>query len=326
MTVKTKGRFRPTINSMANLGYIQLNRTCNQKCLFCSNPENGNVLDLAQVKFYIDDFANKNYQGVILTGGEPTLNADLEKVISYAKSKGLEVRIITNGQKTADLEYLKKLKNVGLDLIHVSVQSYDPKIQDYLSQNPGSLKNILKTLVNAWRLNLPVNINTVINSFNAKSLDKNIKFFLVKFPEINHFVFNNLDPEMNRVEQNKFVVPRLIDFKESLKRAFESLSKFGKTFRAERVPLCYMAEYGEFSTETRKIVKNEERSILFLDDRKDPYSIQKNFYYKKAKQCGQCSLNDICAGLYAMDTYFDSRELEPQLIDKQLIINKIKNE
>jgi MoaA/NifB/PqqE/SkfB family radical SAM enzyme len=310
---------------MANLGYIQLNRTCNQKCLFCSNPDNGSILDYKQAKFYLDDFANKDYQGVIFTGGEPTLNPILNQVIKYAKQKGLEVRIITNGQRTADSQVLNDLKNVGLDLIHVSVQSFDPKIQDYLSQNPGSLKNILKTLVNARRLNLPVNINMVINSFNAKSLDKNIQFFLVKFPEINHFVFNNLDPEMNRVEQNKFVVPKLTDFKNSLQKALETLVKFGKTFRAERVPLCYMADFGEFSTETRKILKNEERSILFLDNREDPYRVQKNFYYKKAAQCVDCSLKDICAGLYAMDTYYDSQELIPQKIDKQIIINKILN-
>jgi len=310
---------------MANLGYIQLNRTCNQKCLFCSNPENGSVLDYKQAKFYIDDFVNKNYQGVIFTGGEPTLNPILSEVIKYAEQKGLEVRIITNGQKTADFEFLKNLIDNGLDLMHVSVQSFDPKIQDYLSQNQGSFKNIIKTLVNARRLNLPVNINMVINSFNAKSLDKNIQFFLVKFPEINHFVFNNLDPEMNRVEQNKFVVPKLADFRASLKKAFEYLLKFGKSFRAERVPLCYMAEFGEFSTETRKIVKNEERSILFLDNRENPYRIQKNFYYKKALACEQCSLKEICAGLYALDTYYDSKELEPQTMDKQIIINKIKN-
>lgn len=308
---------------MANLGYIQLNRTCNQKCLFCSNPENGNVLDYKQAKFYIDDFKNKNYQGVIFTGGEPTLNPILNEVIKYAKAKGLEVRIITNGQKTADFEFLNNLKNDGLDLMHVSIQSFAPKVQDYLSQNPGSLKNILKTLLNAKRLSIPVNINIVINNFNAKSLDKNIKFFITKFPEIKHFVFNNLDPEMNRVEQNKFVVPKLGDFKESLKRALESLVKFGKTFRAERVPLCYMPEFAENSTETRKIVKNEERSILFLDNREDPYRVQKNFYYKKAPQCANCSLNEICAGLYAMDTYYNSQELVPQTIDKDIIINKI---
>ena len=308
---------------MANLGYIQLNRICNQKCLFCSNPENGNVLDYEKAVFYINDFVNKNYQGVIFTGGEPTLNEILPLVIKYAKDKGLEVRMITNGQKTADYEFLKKLIASGLDLMHVSVQSYKPEIQDYLSQNHGSLKNILKTLINARKLNLAVNINTVINSFNAKSLDKNVKFFICKFSEINHFVFNNLDPEMNRVEENKFVVPKLPDFKNSLERALSLLFQAGKTFRVERVPLCFMLNFADRATETRKIVKGEERSMFFLDNRENPYRIQKKFYYKKGTQCANCSLDEICAGLYALDTYYDSRELEPQKTDKNTIINKI---
>jgi len=62
---------------MANLGYIQLTRQCNQKCLFCSNPENEQVLDLDQIKDKIDQLIKDGYTGVILTGGEPTLNPDL---------------------------------------------------------------------------------------------------------------------------------------------------------------------------------------------------------------------------------------------------------
>ncbi len=310
---------------MANLGYIQLNRTCNQQCLFCSNPETGAVLTPEKAVFYINDFIKKKYQGVIFTGGEPTLNENLVDLIKYAKQKGLEVRIITNGQNTADFNFLKELVDNGLDLMHVSVQSYKSQIQDYLSQNKGSLKNIFKTFVNSRKLALPININTVINSFNAKKLDKNVKFFIAKFPEINHFVFNNLDPEMNRVEKNKFVTPKLADFKKSLNKALEILKNANKTFRVERVPLCYMVDFAEFSTETRKIVKGEERSILFLDNRKDPYRVQKGFFYKKAEVCEKCSLNEICAGLYAMDSYFDSNELIPQNLAKQIIINKIKN-
>lgn len=309
---------------MANLGYIQLNRTCNQKCLFCSNPENGNVLSYKKAVFYINDLLKNNFSGVIFTGGEPTLNKNLVKLLQYCQAKGLEARIITNGQKTADFAYLQMLKDNGLKLMHVSVQTIDPKGQDYLSQNKDSLKNILKTLLNARQLGIAVNINTVINSYNAKSLDKNVKFLVMKFPEIQHFVFNNLDPRMNRVSQHKFLVPKLGDFKKSLSAALSYLAKHGKTFRVERVPLCYMSGFEEFSTETRKIVKSEERRILFLDDRKNPYSKQDYFFYQKAKQCTKCSLGKICAGLYALGDYFSAQELEPQQIDAQDIIKRVK--
>jgi MoaA/NifB/PqqE/SkfB family radical SAM enzyme len=309
---------------MANLGYIQLNRTCNQKCLFCSNPENGNVLSYKKAVYYIDDLLKNNFSGVIFTGGEPTLNKNLIKLLQYCLQKNLESRIITNGQKTADFGYLKSLKDSGLKLMHISVQTIDPQRQDYLSQNKDSLKNILKTLLNARKLGIQVNLNTVIHSYNAKSLDKNVKFFVMKFPEIQHYVFNNLDPRMNRVSKHKFLVPKLVDFKNSLSAALSYLKKHGKSFRVERVPLCYMSGFEEFSTETRKIVKNEERRILFLDDRKNPYSKQDNFFYQKAKQCQQCSLAEICAGLYALGDYFSADELIPQTKPAESIINRIQ--
>jgi len=59
---------------MANIGYMQIVRHCNQYCRFCSNPSSGYMLDLDTAKREIDDFANRGYFGVILTGGEPSLS------------------------------------------------------------------------------------------------------------------------------------------------------------------------------------------------------------------------------------------------------------
>ena len=41
---------------MANLGYMQIVRHCNQYCRFCSNPSSGWILDLETAQRQIDDF------------------------------------------------------------------------------------------------------------------------------------------------------------------------------------------------------------------------------------------------------------------------------
>ena len=69
------------------------------------------------------------------------------------------------------------------------------------------------------------------------------------------------------------------------------LHKTGRTFRVERVPLCYMAEFAHCSTETRKIVKGEERIVHFLDEKGTVR--QTDFRHPKAEACKQCSLNEI---------------------------------
>ena len=56
---------------MANLGYLQLTRDCYQRCHFCSNPPTGVDLSEEEMRGLIDDLAEMDYDGVILTGGNP---------------------------------------------------------------------------------------------------------------------------------------------------------------------------------------------------------------------------------------------------------------
>ncbi len=311
---------------MANIGYIQLNRICNQACLFCSNPDTGASLSFEEFKEKVDDFTKRNYQGVILTGGEPTLVDYLPEAIKYCTTSKMNSRLITNGQKIANFEYLKELHNAGLNLVHVSMYSYLSKIQNYLSCNERSLQNVLKALHNLKKLGIATNINTVINKYNANHLDKTVFYVIKNFPNINHFVFNNLDPYMNRASENKETVPKLSEFKNSLSKAMKLLDKNNKTFRVERVPLCYMSDYAQNSTETRKIVKGEERIVHFLDQKGLVRQDAESFKHLKGKVCQQCNLNDICAGLYSLGEYYDEAELIPvKNIDKQEIINKINH-
>jgi len=309
---------------MAKISYIQIIRKCNQQCLFCSNPDNLRAMTLAKVKERIVEFKKQGTNEIIFTGGEPTLHEDLLDIIKYASDNNIKSRIITNGQLLSR-DYLSDLIKAGLKHLHLSFYSYKPQIQNYLSQNDDSYKNIIIALNNLKDTNISVNINTVINKKNAEHLDKNVIFLTTKYPFINHFVFNNLDPFMNRASENSFIVPRLVDFKKSLNNALKILKLNKKTFRVERVPLCYMLDHAQYSTETRKIVKKENRIISFLDDREILNQSHDQFKWAELKECQSCSLNKICAGLYAADKYYDPGELKPQTVDPQLIINKILN-
>lgn len=306
---------------MANLGYIQVTRLCNQKCRFCSNPEREATLTLEQAQNLIDDFVERGYDGIILTGGEPTLHPQLADIIAYAREKGIHVRIITNGQKTKDFEYLSELVAAGLNHVHVSIHSHDPEVQAFLSCNENSLHNQLKTLENIGRLGVNADVNTVINHYNAATLHLLVKMLVERFPFLHHFVWNNLDPRMNRASQNPDVIPKLWEFEVSLFKAMSFLEATGRTFRAERIPLCYMADFAWASTETRKIVKGEERIVRFLDEK--GFVRETRFEHQKAEVCRVCRLDPICAGLYEMDTYYSSAELAPVFLDPEPIRRRI---
>lgn len=96
---------------------------CNFRCPFCHNSEllgNGPEEDYTEEE--ILSFLRKRkgiLEGVCITGGEPTLQPDLEDFIRRIRSIGLAVKLDTNGYKPELLEDLCKkglLDFVAMDI------------------------------------------------------------------------------------------------------------------------------------------------------------------------------------------------------------------
>jgi hypothetical protein len=307
---------------LANIGYIQVVRHCNHFCGFCSNPTTPYTHTFESMKVLVDDFVARKYFGVILTGGEPSLHPELPRIARYAADQGLHVRMITNGGRLADPAFAREMADAGLKLVHVSVYSVRPEIEARLRGVSGTLEKAFAAVANANECGIAVNINCVINRLNADHLDENVRHWMAHHPYVRHFVWNNLDPSMGRAEVNQDqYTPRLADFELSLHRALRLLHQSGRTFRVEKVPLCYMTEFAWASTETRKIVKGEERIVHFLDAKQTVR--QTDWEHAYAPACDVCSVRTICGGLFDRGQGYDPAELYPVFVSRDAIVEKI---
>lgn len=294
---------------MANLGYLQLTRNCLQHCRFCSNPPTGVDLTEADMREVIDGLVDMGYDGVILTGGEPTMSPLLKPALKYATEKGLYNRMITNGQLLEDRDFFQEVVDAGLQHIHVSLHSYRPEVHDYITEYKNAWSTLVNCLSHVPEMGITCDINTVICTYNADHLHETVMWLCDRFPFIRHFVWNNMDPDGNRAEENPDCIAYHHEWQVSLELAMTYLHRTGRTFRAERVPLCFMPNFAWASTETRKIVKEEERCIKFLDTK--GFVRQLEFLHGKGSACDSCRWDTICAGMYSMDKSFDERELSP---------------
>lgn len=312
---------------MANIWYIQVNRYCNNRCHFCSNPSNWSDITYERWIELIDEFIIKKYEWIIFTWWEPTLSKDLSLWIKYANIKWISSRVISNWSKCNELEYAKNLQNSWLKLIHFSIYSHVEKIHDFLTWTPWSYRKVIESIQNMIKLWVEVQINTVINHYNQDHLDKLVIFLNRQFPLIRHFVWNNLDPLM--MQPTKISLSTLPDydkFEISLKKAMDYLTLKNKSFRVERVPLCFMRWYEYVSTETRKIAKNEERFVYFLDFRETINDKWNDFFHDKLEWCKKCDLNSICAWIYEQEKFYNKVIVKPQKLtenEKRDIIDKI---
>jgi hypothetical protein len=270
----------------------------------------------------VDDLAERGYFGVILTGGEPTLHPDLPRVCAYARERGLHVRMITNGSRGSDAAFMREMAAAGLELVHVSIYSIIPEVELEIRGVEGTLAAANATIEQAHHCGITVNVNCVINQLNADHLDRTVRELYARHPYVQHYVWNNLDPSMGQAEINRTrFTPRLADFELSLGRAMAFLQDRGVTFRVEKVPLCFMTEFAWASTETRKIVKGEERLVHFLDEK--GAVLQTTWAYQYASVCEVCSLRPICAGLFDRGQGYDPAELYPVFVDRQAIVARI---
>ncbi len=98
---------------------------CNFRCPFCHNGEL--LTEDAEELFSMDQILSvlkkraSLLEGVCITGGEPTLSADLEQLIRRIKELGLSVKLDTNGYRPDVIRHL--YEEQLLDYIAMDIKS-----------------------------------------------------------------------------------------------------------------------------------------------------------------------------------------------------------
>ena len=107
-----------------NIACVVFTAGCNMNCWYCHNhdliSETKGEIDEEYV-FSLLEERKKFLDGVVITGGEPTLQPDLTEFIKKVKAIGLKVKLDTNG---TNLSVVKNLVNAGfLDYIAMDVKA-----------------------------------------------------------------------------------------------------------------------------------------------------------------------------------------------------------
>jgi len=107
--------------------------SCNFRCSFCFNQElisgSESLKDVSEDEVF--EFLNdqrKWIDGIVISGGEPTLHKDLPEFIKKIKEKNLLVRIYTNGSNPKMLKQLmdeKLIDSIAMDIKAPLTESYE---------------------------------------------------------------------------------------------------------------------------------------------------------------------------------------------------------
>ena len=133
-------------------------RRCNLSCAYCNEYDDvSKPVDLEIMLGRIDHLARLGATLIMISGGEPLLHPDLEKIIARIRHHGRIAGMITNGYLLMP-DRIQRLNDAGLDHLQISIDNVMP---DDVSKK--SLKVLDKKLqMLAEHADFHVNINSVL--------------------------------------------------------------------------------------------------------------------------------------------------------------------
>ena len=116
------------VDFQGHLAAVFFTSGCNFACGFCHNAalmaKQQAGLSWDRLKRAVENFQRNWVDGVVITGGEPTLAPDLGDLIEYFRARGLAVKLDTNGSRPDVLrEVLPQVDLVAMD-VKCSAEQY----------------------------------------------------------------------------------------------------------------------------------------------------------------------------------------------------------
>jgi len=162
---------------------IIIRRNCNMRCAYCSPlGENkfskGDIckdLSMDEIKEIIDLGIESGFNIFRLSGGEPTLHPEFDKIVKYILNKNNDTKIIINTNGFKLKQYIDLIKD-NKDRIEIRL-SLDSTDLSHKSQGIGKIltpeiQDIINDLIKS---NIKLRLNSVITKTNISEVDKLIE-------------------------------------------------------------------------------------------------------------------------------------------------------
>lgn len=161
---------------------------CNMNCGYCYNSDlkikSEGRLSEDEVLDFLKSRIGK-IDGVVITGGEPTINNELPSFIKKIKDLGLLVKLDTNGTNPRMIEYL--IDNSLVDYIAMDIKT-NPLKYSVVTNTKNNIEDILNSVDIIKNSNIEhefrttvYNIHTLDDLINIAKLVSPSKYFLQDF-------------------------------------------------------------------------------------------------------------------------------------------------
>lgn len=202
---------------------LHLSNVCNNRCFYCcaKDIKDLQIMTKVQTQKAVDFVSELGAKGIIFSGGgEPLLSKYFEDALYWAKDKGLDIGVITNG--VALTEDKQKTILEKAEWVRISVDANDDPLY-YKIRGTHSFDTVVQNIKDllskkeALGSKTTVGLQIVVNKYNYDKLHGIVSFMLMTFPSIDYLQIRPVEVTFKdkgyTPDELKLILPELEIFK-----------------------------------------------------------------------------------------------------------------
>ncbi len=164
--------YRQLVPGVGGQGLVRTGFNCNQNCGICWQDRKWGRYGPEQVLTWIEDLYAAGARGLIISGGEPTLDPELDSYLKRARELGYgALTLETNAIQFSRPGLAERMRDAGLTDCFVSLHSGDADTSDAITRAPGTFGRTVLGVKALLQAGVPVRFNCVMTREGIDHLD-----------------------------------------------------------------------------------------------------------------------------------------------------------
>jgi radical SAM protein with 4Fe4S-binding SPASM domain len=151
----------------------EVTNACNLRCVHChasSGKPNPDEMTTEEAKRFIDQLASVDeFRMLVYTGGEPLVRPDIFELMEHSRQAGL-VNVLATNATLITPEVAKRLREVGVAGVAVSLDSCEAEVHNAIRRNPEAFRLALEGMRNVREAGMLLQVNTTAMESNFDTL------------------------------------------------------------------------------------------------------------------------------------------------------------
>ena len=206
--------------------HFDITYRCNERCVHCYlDHDDLGEMTTGEIEDVLDQLADAGVFFLALSGGEVLMRRDFFDIVEHARRRLFNVKIKTNGVMIREPE-ARRLRQLGVEQVQISVYSHRPEVHDGITKLPGSLRRTIEAIRFLKLQGLKVSMANVLMTANmfdnqsVMSLAKDLGVSYTLDPTITPKIDGNTavlalrapGAELRRVFRNEELVGNVAEF------------------------------------------------------------------------------------------------------------------